>query len=265
KRAVVKFLQFPCAATARDMLRVFLVLLFGRSRARGEYLRRTDHAEFRRRVVDRRPSVGNSQRTGGPVTATPAVVVGHRRQDGWQQVTIGDQCAVTLDRQIAPGQPAVTDQGTHDVGIQAASRDHRGLYRNRLELRAGSRRRIDVNRLAVSPRGFTRLQFGNRHGSAGKCGCEHAQGLQPVATGVAYHFHPPNHGHSLTKYLFQRKVRTWLQSIGGGRQDSVDFSYPAEVEQFRSELRAWLSANLTDQLIAARRPSGRDDATFELL
>jgi alkylation response protein AidB-like acyl-CoA dehydrogenase len=46
---------------------------------------------------------------------------------------------------------------------------------------------------------------------------------------------------------------------------NVDFSYPAEVEQFRGDLRAWLSANLTDELIAARRPSGRDDATFEML
>jgi alkylation response protein AidB-like acyl-CoA dehydrogenase len=45
----------------------------------------------------------------------------------------------------------------------------------------------------------------------------------------------------------------------------VDFSYPAEVEQFRAELRDWLSANLTDQLVAARRPSGRDDAAFEML
>jgi alkylation response protein AidB-like acyl-CoA dehydrogenase len=45
----------------------------------------------------------------------------------------------------------------------------------------------------------------------------------------------------------------------------VDFSYPAEVEQFRAELRDWLSANLTDELVAARRPSGRDDATFEML
>ena len=45
----------------------------------------------------------------------------------------------------------------------------------------------------------------------------------------------------------------------------MDFSYPVEVEQFRAELRAWLSANLTDELIAARRPSGRDDATFEKL
>jgi alkylation response protein AidB-like acyl-CoA dehydrogenase len=45
----------------------------------------------------------------------------------------------------------------------------------------------------------------------------------------------------------------------------VDFSYPPEVEQFRAELRDWLSANLTDELIAARRPSGRDDATFEML
>jgi alkylation response protein AidB-like acyl-CoA dehydrogenase len=45
----------------------------------------------------------------------------------------------------------------------------------------------------------------------------------------------------------------------------VDFSYPAEVEQFRSELRDWLSANLTDELIAARRPSGHDDVVFEKL
>lgn len=45
----------------------------------------------------------------------------------------------------------------------------------------------------------------------------------------------------------------------------MDFSYPAEVEQFRAELREWLSANLTDELVAARRHSGRDDAAFEML
>ena len=45
----------------------------------------------------------------------------------------------------------------------------------------------------------------------------------------------------------------------------MDFSYPAEVEQFRAELRDWLSANLTDELIAARRSAGRDDAAFEML
>ncbi len=45
----------------------------------------------------------------------------------------------------------------------------------------------------------------------------------------------------------------------------MDFSYPAEVERFRSELRDWLSQNLTDQLVAARRPTGRDDAAFEML
>jgi len=50
-----------------------------------------------------------------------------------------------------------------------------------------------------------------------------------------------------------------------GKQENVDFSYPAEVEQFRVELRDWLSANLNDELIAARRPSGRDDATFAML
>jgi alkylation response protein AidB-like acyl-CoA dehydrogenase len=45
----------------------------------------------------------------------------------------------------------------------------------------------------------------------------------------------------------------------------VDFSYPAEVEQFRTELRDWLSENLTAELVAARRPTGRDDAAFEML
>jgi alkylation response protein AidB-like acyl-CoA dehydrogenase len=45
----------------------------------------------------------------------------------------------------------------------------------------------------------------------------------------------------------------------------MDFSYPTEVEQFRTELRDWLAANLTDELVAARRPAGRDDAAFEKL
>jgi len=45
----------------------------------------------------------------------------------------------------------------------------------------------------------------------------------------------------------------------------VDFSYPADVERFRAELREWLSANLTDELIAARRPSGHNDVVFETL
>ncbi|BBZ42799.1 acyl-CoA dehydrogenase family protein [Mycobacterium parmense] len=45
----------------------------------------------------------------------------------------------------------------------------------------------------------------------------------------------------------------------------MDFSYPPEVEKFRGELRDWLSANLTPELVAARRSAGRDDATFEML
>jgi alkylation response protein AidB-like acyl-CoA dehydrogenase len=56
-----------------------------------------------------------------------------------------------------------------------------------------------------------------------------------------------------------------LPAVDHTKSRNVDFSYPAEVEQFRSDLRAWLSENLTDELIAARRPSGRDDATFEML
>lgn len=49
------------------------------------------------------------------------------------------------------------------------------------------------------------------------------------------------------------------------KSGKVDFSYPAEVEQFRTELREWLSENLTDELVAARRPTRRDDAAFEKL
>ena len=43
----------------------------------------------------------------------------------------------------------------------------------------------------------------------------------------------------------------------------MDFSYPPEVEQFRKELRAWLAANLSQEVVAAGR--GRDADTFETL
>jgi alkylation response protein AidB-like acyl-CoA dehydrogenase len=45
----------------------------------------------------------------------------------------------------------------------------------------------------------------------------------------------------------------------------VDFSYPREMEQLRKELRTWLAANLTDDVVAAGRQRGRDDAAFETL
>jgi alkylation response protein AidB-like acyl-CoA dehydrogenase len=45
----------------------------------------------------------------------------------------------------------------------------------------------------------------------------------------------------------------------------VDFSYPAEVEQFRKELRSWLAANLTDEVRSAGRHRGRDTSSFETL
>ncbi|MEN3320749.1 MAG: hypothetical protein V7643_4151 [Mycobacterium sp.] len=45
----------------------------------------------------------------------------------------------------------------------------------------------------------------------------------------------------------------------------MDFSYPPEVEQFRKELRAWLTANLTEEVVAAGRRRGRDPDTFETL
>lgn len=45
----------------------------------------------------------------------------------------------------------------------------------------------------------------------------------------------------------------------------MDFSYPPEVEQVRKELRAWLAANLTDDVVAAGRQRGKDDVAFEKL
>jgi alkylation response protein AidB-like acyl-CoA dehydrogenase len=45
----------------------------------------------------------------------------------------------------------------------------------------------------------------------------------------------------------------------------VDFSYPREIEQFRKELRAWLAANLTDDVVTAGRRRGKDDASFATL
>jgi alkylation response protein AidB-like acyl-CoA dehydrogenase len=45
----------------------------------------------------------------------------------------------------------------------------------------------------------------------------------------------------------------------------VDFSYPRETEQLRKELRTWLAANLTDDVVAAGQRRGRDDAAFTTL
>jgi alkylation response protein AidB-like acyl-CoA dehydrogenase len=45
----------------------------------------------------------------------------------------------------------------------------------------------------------------------------------------------------------------------------VDFSYPAEVEQFRKELRVWLSEHLTEAVVAADRRRGKDVDAFDVL
>ena len=45
----------------------------------------------------------------------------------------------------------------------------------------------------------------------------------------------------------------------------MDFSYPAEVEQFRKELRTWLTAHLTDDVVAAGGRRGGDQLTFDTL
>ncbi len=45
----------------------------------------------------------------------------------------------------------------------------------------------------------------------------------------------------------------------------MDFSYPAEVAQFRHELRAWLATNLTADVVAAGRSRTVDSSRFETL
>jgi alkylation response protein AidB-like acyl-CoA dehydrogenase len=45
----------------------------------------------------------------------------------------------------------------------------------------------------------------------------------------------------------------------------VDFSYPPETEQFRKELRTWLSAHLTDAVIDCNDRRGADDDAFAIL
>jgi alkylation response protein AidB-like acyl-CoA dehydrogenase len=45
----------------------------------------------------------------------------------------------------------------------------------------------------------------------------------------------------------------------------VDFSYPHDADQFRKELRAWLSAHLTRAVIDSNDRRGVDDAAFETL
>jgi alkylation response protein AidB-like acyl-CoA dehydrogenase len=45
----------------------------------------------------------------------------------------------------------------------------------------------------------------------------------------------------------------------------VDFSYPAEVERFRKDLRAWLCDNLTDEVVRAGRARGNDASAFDVL
>ena len=45
----------------------------------------------------------------------------------------------------------------------------------------------------------------------------------------------------------------------------MDFSYPREADQFRKELRAWLSTHLTDDVIAAGAHRGTDTSAFERL
>jgi alkylation response protein AidB-like acyl-CoA dehydrogenase len=44
----------------------------------------------------------------------------------------------------------------------------------------------------------------------------------------------------------------------------VDFSFPAEVERFRKELRTWLAEHLTDDIVAAGRRRASDPAAYEI-
>ncbi len=45
----------------------------------------------------------------------------------------------------------------------------------------------------------------------------------------------------------------------------MDFSIPAEVEEFRAGLRAWLAAHLTDDIVAAGQRGVGDPEAFEAI
>ena len=44
----------------------------------------------------------------------------------------------------------------------------------------------------------------------------------------------------------------------------MDFSYPAEVQRFRKELRTWLSEHLTEDVVKSGRRRGEDADAFAL-
>jgi alkylation response protein AidB-like acyl-CoA dehydrogenase len=69
----------------------------------------------------------------------------------------------------------------------------------------------------------------------------------------------------LTKYLFHRRVRADRSQSNRVIEANVDFSYSQDAERFRKELRTWLAAHLTDEVIDASPRRGRDDAAFETL
>jgi hypothetical protein len=69
----------------------------------------------------------------------------------------------------------------------------------------------------------------------------------------------------LTKHLFQCRVRLVRSQSREALLENVDFSLPSEVDAFRTELRAWLASNLTEDLLAAARRLGSDDGAFESL
>ena len=79
-----------------------------------------------------------------------------------------------LDGQIAPRQSGMAGQTTHNLGIQAARRDHGRLHGNGFQTRG--RARIDENRVTVRPGRGAGLLRGNRHRVPGKRGRQHAQG-----------------------------------------------------------------------------------------
>jgi alkylation response protein AidB-like acyl-CoA dehydrogenase len=69
----------------------------------------------------------------------------------------------------------------------------------------------------------------------------------------------------LTRNPVNRRVRRGPQPRHERERDDVDFSYPAELPQFRDELRTWLTANLTDDIVAAGRSRNSDAGRFETL
>ncbi len=168
----------------------------------------------RGRVRELALSRRDRQRRGRRITPTADVEIGEGGEDAWQQGTVGDERAVSLNGQIALRQAGMTDHGVHDSRVEApAATNDAWTATDSTPPRApaeGSTKTVWPSVHAGSPR----LDRSHRHRPPRQRRRQHAQSGEPVKISLAGHSSTSaSREPSLTKYLFQRRVRLhWSQS-----------------------------------------------------